>query len=144
MIICFQLLAYYPLTIRVSLAGHREDSSHSASMGCSFTRTGIGLCNNTPTPVTCEQQGRQVCFTAGIFEAGACGEEGEFAHLRPLIYPDADLFVLCFSLVLPETLESVTASVCKFTILSLYTYTHYTVHIVKYFVTVNFLTDHIL
>ena len=105
--LCFcQLFRYYPLTFHVDFTADSTVSALITPANCSTSRSDIEL----PSPK--DQQSRQVCFTVGVFEAGACGERGEFAHLRPLIYPDADLLVLCFSLVRPDSLNSVTERVC--------------------------------
>ena len=55
-------------------------------------------------------------YTLGLFDVQA---QADYARLRPLSYPQTDVFLVCFSVVLPSSFENVketvsTASTFKF------------------------------
>lgn len=52
-------------------------------------------------------------FTLRLFDTA--GQE-DYDYLRSLVYPDADVFLVCFSVVSPESFENVKLKVCSSTL----------------------------
>lgn len=59
-------------------------------------------------------------YTLGLFDTA--GQE-DYDRLRPLSYPQTDVFLVCFSVVSPSSFENVKEKVCH----SLHTDTPYTI-----------------
>ena len=49
-------------------------------------------------------------YTLGLFDTA--GQE-DYDRLRPLSYPQTDVFLICFSLVSPPSFENVRTKVCS-------------------------------
>lgn len=54
-------------------------------------------------------------YTLGLFDTA--GQE-DYDRLRPLSYPQTDVFLVCFSVVSPSSFENVKEKVCKRTAVS--------------------------
>lgn len=50
-------------------------------------------------------------YTLGLFDTA--GQE-DYDRLRPLSYPQTDVFLVCFSVVSPSSFENVKEKVCQF------------------------------
>ncbi|CAB1343268.1 unnamed protein product [Coregonus sp. 'balchen'] len=70
-----------------------------------------------PTPVTpssgqriipCKIAKESEASDATPYQHGSMGKEDEFDKLRPLCYTNADIFLLCFSVVSPSSFQNVT------------------------------------
>ena len=53
-------------------------------------------------------------YTLGLFDTA--GQE-DYDRLRPLSYPQTDVFLVCFSVVSPSSFENVKEKVCRFELL---------------------------
>jgi Ras-related C3 botulinum toxin substrate 1 len=60
-------------------------------------------------------QKKRIYILFNIFKAG----QEDYDRLRPLSYPQTDIFLICFSIVSPTSFENVRAKVCHFLIMYL-------------------------